>query len=78
MSEQIAIFMKQVVAPCKDAKDKYKQLKKFMQKREMLDFMPKTIKHALSQSSLVGGWSGFDLNFWIQVQSEYLKDNESL
>ncbi len=55
-------------------KEKYNQLKKDFENltNDAEKMMQITIKHALKQSALVGGYSGFSKDFWIEVMSEHL------
>jgi molecular chaperone GrpE (heat shock protein) len=55
-------------------KEKYNQLKKDFENltTDAEKMMQITIKHALKQSALVGGYSGFLQSFWIDVMSEHL------
>mgnify|MGYP007040139787 CR=1 FL=1 len=55
-------------------KEKYNQLKKDFENltTDAEKMMQITIKHALKQSALVGGYSGFSKDFWIGVMSEHL------
>lgn len=60
------------------AEEKYKQLKDFFTEKtsDPKKGIQMTIKHALTQSALVGSYCGFSSNFWVDVMGEYLKDEE--